>query len=929
MCNRIVFALALLPAVAGAQNKTWTTKADFDSGALTQVADTPVDQVQLGPIPVVKTSQVWACHTANSMVVRLDTNTGKQTGRYDSALTTVNGQPTGAAPEFGCNYPRRVAVDANGDVWIPNAQFCAGQGTLTKFSGDISHCVDRNHNGKIDTSVDANGDGVINTFDPAEFFGQNDECILTTIPIPAPNTPNTIPRGVAIDRNGKVWVSHFNTGLVQRFNPAEPLALEANVQVSGNPYSLSTGGQWLFVGNSGGGFATRINIDTLQVQQLNGCPAFYGSLAAHPSGDKAYFGSYQSNGFVKADFANNTCTLIPAGNPLYTVSMDAQGNIWGANISFNYIIKLSPNDVVLGTFPLPGTAHGSSVDFNGFMWFSGYSLHNMYKVDPNTGAVVGTYSYDGPAGMGIDYTSYLYSDFTGYQIYRQAPYRKFGNWSATFDGGASQVPWSKVTWNAEQQGAVPAGTTLKVFARASDDVNTLPTIGLTPLVSGAALNKTIVGRFIQVEADMTGPGYLTPILSDVTVTGACNQRGDACCLADADCNDNNACTTDLCPTPGAACTHTLKQACCNVDADCNSNNACMVDTCSGAGGTCTHTPKQACCNVNADCGDGNLCTTDVCSGQGGTCTNTPIQGCCNANKDCASGNPCSIDLCSGPGGKCSHFAKANCCLADGDCDDQDACTADSCPKQGGMCSHVKQPGCCNVDADCDDGNACHTFTCSGPGGTCTYAPVAGCCNVNADCDDQDACTADVCSGPGGACVHTAIQGCCNVDGDCDDKNPCTKDTCSGKGGACGNAKIDGCCVVDSDCDSHDVCTVDTCANGSCAHAPKGNGCCTMDTDCDDKNACTADTCANGAMCAHAPVPGCCNLDPDCQGGYCLNHQCMNGMQPNSDGGGGPNSNVAATGGCGCALGARPPAHAAWALFGLLLVAAVGYRRARW
>ena len=53
--------------------------------------------------------------------------------------------------------PGRVAVDSNGDVWIVNRAF-GHQGTLTKFSGDLSHCIDRNNNGVIDTSFDKNGD---------------------------------------------------------------------------------------------------------------------------------------------------------------------------------------------------------------------------------------------------------------------------------------------------------------------------------------------------------------------------------------------------------------------------------------------------------------------------------------------------------------------------------------------------------------------------------------------------------------------------------------------------------------------------------------------------------------------------------------------------------------------------------------------------
>src|SRR5689334_6152240 len=111
MRSSLLALFVMLPAAASAQNKTWTVNADFDAGSLSQVAHPVPNQIQLGATPVTTASEVWACHTASAMVVRLDTNTGKQLGRYDSALQFVNGQPTGAQPEWGANWPRRVAVD--------------------------------------------------------------------------------------------------------------------------------------------------------------------------------------------------------------------------------------------------------------------------------------------------------------------------------------------------------------------------------------------------------------------------------------------------------------------------------------------------------------------------------------------------------------------------------------------------------------------------------------------------------------------------------------------------------------------------------------------------------------------------------------------------------------------------------------------------
>ena len=109
-----------------------------------------------------------------------------------------------------------VAVDFNGDAWVANRAHDsygsadpadAGihhQSSATKIANknnsiNDTDCIDRNHNGKIDTSYDADGDGIINTDCNAdgipdslsnvtaakpcvgtakqEFFGLDDECI--------------------------------------------------------------------------------------------------------------------------------------------------------------------------------------------------------------------------------------------------------------------------------------------------------------------------------------------------------------------------------------------------------------------------------------------------------------------------------------------------------------------------------------------------------------------------------------------------------------------------------------------------------------------------------------------------------------------------------------------------------------------------------
>ena len=64
------------------------------------------------------------------------------------------------AVQKGQNYPSRTSVDFNGDLFISNRAF-GGQSSVSKISATLPGCIDRNHNGRIDTSSDVNLNGVI------------------------------------------------------------------------------------------------------------------------------------------------------------------------------------------------------------------------------------------------------------------------------------------------------------------------------------------------------------------------------------------------------------------------------------------------------------------------------------------------------------------------------------------------------------------------------------------------------------------------------------------------------------------------------------------------------------------------------------------------------------------------------------------------
>jgi hypothetical protein len=97
---------------------------------------------------------------------------------------------------------------------------------------------------------------------------------------------------------------------------------------------------------------------------------------------------------------------------------------------------------------------------------------------------------------------------------------------------------------------------------------------------------------------------------------------------------------------------------CATTADCNDTNACTTDVCVDK--LCTFTPVVGCmpCDINEDCDDSNQCTVDTCAVDG-SCVNTAqVNGSvCSDGKACTSPDTCTDGVCAGPqncpgGGQC-------------------------------------------------------------------------------------------------------------------------------------------------------------------------------------------------------------------------------------------------------------------------------------
>ncbi len=288
------------------------------------------------------------------------------------------------------------------------------------------------------------------------------------------------------------------------------------------------------------------------------------------------------------------------------------------------------------------------------------------------------------------------------------------------------------------------------------------------------------------------------------------------CESAADCNDNNACTTDVCG-PGNVCSNTPNynqaQFCCNP-ADgaltpLSDGNQCTADICNPATGAVTHPnlPEFTACGSQANTQCDN---PDSCNGMG-TCLprfEPPTTACGDpTNTTC---NP--ADLCNGAGACVVNIASAG--TPCGDPMVTPCNNADTCNGLGACLSNLVPNG-----TPCDDGLFCTIST------TCSSGVCAG--GGPRNCSDLLTCTADICNEDDDVCENPLlpdrclISGVCYIDGVLNPANTCE---------ICESATDTSDWTIlpdDTECNDGNACTgtgregigVDTCTGGVCIGIP--------------------------------------------------------------------------------------------------------------
>ncbi len=481
--------------------------------------------------------------------------------------------------------PSRTAIDINGDMWVANFASHANQYfSVTKIAGSLFNCVDRNGNGKIDTSFDDPTDvanyGIItpneypNPTDPSNPL-QYDECVLFTQELGNINPNGAFGEGsISIAQApeggpGDVWVGTWIDRRVWRLDP-----------FTGVPKAIPAGPNVGLLPDGGG--------------QYIGVPSIEPYGSAVDGKNRLWVVARVSNTVAVIDA--NTQTLLsgaispPTGIPRggYGIAVDKLGRVWvpnwgsgptatryspptdggaiGAGLweTFNYAALTSPSGTKIGQ------GRGVTIDDEGFIWFSG-DRNNLgsaalvwgsdgdggVRPFPNAGtptSLIDATSVNSKTsiGIGLDQNKnlwvnnstgnvmridrqtggvttsanqagalYTYSDFTGYQL-RHITLNQ-GSFTQTVAGCSRYAEWDTVTWSA----TTPPNTSVVLFVRGSNNTDFTVSQQYGPFTTSPANLQAAPGpvpqfKYLQLNFLLTSKdGTSQPYLLGFNVTSKC------------------------------------------------------------------------------------------------------------------------------------------------------------------------------------------------------------------------------------------------------------------------------------------------------------------------------------------------------------------------------------------------------------------------
>jgi hypothetical protein len=353
-------------------------------------------------------SFIWIANTGESTLSKVCTTTAEEVARYRTC------------PLDDCD-PSRTSVNLHGDMVVTNRRPEEGDeiSSVTKFAADINSCVDRNDNGRIDTSFGP---------DDVRDFGA-DECMLWNTELEGLSGDGYGARATAWDgeedpdtgSGGNVWVGSCEWGA----------AVETIIfQIDGDtgeiledlpvPIDCAYGGAMDGQGNFWvmdivGSRIWRVEMSMLITEMY---PVTCGYGISVDSQGRVWTGGWQWGGdgpgcvhrfypaFDQHDWIETGAEDRDRGIAV-GVEMSA-GYVWAATTGGD-LLQIDEETMELverRPIGIPAMV-GVAVDYEGYIWTVSQGGHTAHKVNPLTWEVV-----DVPIGI----KPYTYSDMTGMQL---------------------------------------------------------------------------------------------------------------------------------------------------------------------------------------------------------------------------------------------------------------------------------------------------------------------------------------------------------------------------------------------------------------------------------------------------------------------------------------------------------------------------------
>ncbi len=540
MC--LVAGVALVPARARAEERVYTSNADFDRGTSVHVNHTDVpDQLQLDSREL-EFPFVWVAKTGRKTIVRIDANTGQVLGEYRTAPDSRSGNPS------------RTAVDPAGNVWVGNrSEGAGGRGSIAKIGLVIGGTRGRkNPDGSFtpdvagaylappflhSTAVDRDGDGLIRTSrglgdalpwsdlgdglggSTAEVQDAEDECILLYQRTSAADIHH-----LSLGLDGRVWAGGFQSGPTG-FDVLDP---ETGAILDG--MLLACGGYGGVIDVNGVLWSASFNQGTvLRHDPMSGAstcvPVPWAAGVAVDAQGYAWCSMWDRNAVAKLTPQGSMVAGFPkqtGGGDCFGIAIGTDGDVWIANKRTNDVSRLDSAGNVRKRIGVGLAPTGVAVDVRGRIWVVNQNTHNVVRIDPQAGDD-GLGAMDLAVALGSGASPINYGGMTGCVTVREIA--AAGSWKVVVDGERAGLNWSRVAWMSRE----PGTSRMQVEVRAADREEDLGVGAWSAATNAADISGTgLAGRFLQLRASFDADlgARVSPELLEVSVAAEANEAPD-------------------------------------------------------------------------------------------------------------------------------------------------------------------------------------------------------------------------------------------------------------------------------------------------------------------------------------------------------------------------------------------------------------------